>query len=180
MQKYFDFNQNNVAKFSGVHLDIEPHQFNDFKENRSDYLLKFVEFAYTTKESYSEVEFHYDIPFWFEDEVQHLETTKKVYEHIVDCSSKVVVMSYRDTAEKIYSVAKDEIEYANKMGKQISVSVNMTSTEGDNVSFMEENKVILNAELKKLSNVIKSDFGVCIHHIKTWYNLPHGIKVLGL
>ena len=129
---------------------------------------------------YEKIEFHYDIPFWFDDEVKYEETTKKVYEHIIDCSSKVVVMSYRDTAEKIYSISKDEIEYANSVGKQISVSVNMTSNEGDNVSFQEENKEVLNTELEKLSSVISKNFSVAIHHIKTWYNLPHGIKVLGL
>ena len=122
---------------------------------------------------YAEIEFHYDIPFWFDDEVKYEETTKKVYEHIIDCSSKVVVMSYRDTAEKIYSISKDEIEYANSVGKQISVSVNMTSNEGDNVSFQEENKEVLNTELEKLSSVISKNFSVAIHHIKTWYNLPH-------
>ena len=180
MQKYLSFNQNNTAKFNGVHLDIEPHQFEDFKDNRNNYLLKLVDFVYKTKEMYGEIEFHYDIPFWFDDEVKHEETTKKVYEHIIDCCSKVVVMSYRDTAEKIYSISKDEIEYANSAGKQISVSVNMTSNEGDNVSFQEENKEVLNTELEKLSSVISINFSVAIHHIKTWYNLPHGIKVLGL
>lgn len=181
MNNYKSYNRNNPDnKLDGVHLDIEPHQIDDFDTYRNTYLLNFVKFAYTTNTLYSNIEIHYDIPFWFDDEITYKGITKKVHEHIIDNANKVVVMSYRDTAEKIYDISQEELIYANSTTTELSVSVNMTSSEGDKVSFMEENKRVLNAELNKLSNIINEKYSVSIHHIKSWYNLDHGYSIFDL
>ena len=38
-------------------------------------------------------------------------------------------------------------------------------------SFQEEGKKVMEEEITNLRGLIPSDFGVAIHHIKTWYNL---------
>ena len=167
----------------GIHLDIEPHQIDDFNDseiNRKTYLLNYVKFVYTTHTLYNNIDIHYDIPFWFDDVITYKGITKKVHEHVIDNADKVVVMSYRDTADKIYDISREELIYANATTTELSVSVNMTSDEGDQVSFQEENKRILNAELNKLNDIIAEEYSVCIHHIKSWYNLDHGYSIFDL
>lgn len=163
------------AKLSGIHLDIEPHQFSDFNSNgnlRKEYILKLISLCYNLSQTYDDITFDYDIPFWFDDEVEFNDTTKQAYKFMIDYANRVFVMSYRDTAEKIVSVAQQEIDYAKSLGKQIFVSVEMNSSEGDNVSFKEEGKEILYRELNWLKDEIDYfNYGVSIHHIKTWQNL---------
>lgn len=77
-------------------------------------------------------------------------------------------MSYRDTKDGILNVAKEELEYANENNKKIILSVETYSLEGDQVSFYEEGKSVLNNVLKELEGVSS---GVSIHHLKSWYEL---------
>lgn len=163
------------AQLSGIHLDIEPHQFDDFNESQSvreQYILKLIALCKTLSQTYTNITFDYDLPFWLDDEVEFGGESKQAYKYIIDYASRVYIMSYRDSAQKIASVASEEIEYAKSKNKQIFVSVEMDSSEGDNVSFKEESKEILYSELNKLKEEINYDnFGVSIHHIKTWKNL---------
>lgn len=163
------------AKLSGIHLDVEPHQFSDFKyseDTRKNYITKFINMASNVVKSNSDITFDFDIPFWFSDEVEFDGQTKSAYKHLIDIASRVFVMSYRDSAQEVVRVARDEVDYAKTNGKQIFVSVEMASSEGDNVSFQEESKQVLNEQLNKLENFIGYDnYGVSIHHIKTWKNL---------
>ena len=163
------------AQLSGIHLDIEPHQYDDFNasgEIRKSYITRFVKLVKKLNTLYSDITFDYDIPFWLHDEITIDDITKPAYEHIIDSCNRAFVMSYRDTAEKVCSVASEEVAYAKQIGKQIFVSVEMSSTEGDNVSFAEESKEILYSELNKIKDYINYDnFGVSIHHIKSWQAL---------
>jgi hypothetical protein len=82
-------------------------------------------------------------------------------------------MSYRDTAEMMYDVAKEEIAYARLVNKSIMLGAELYSEEGDQVSYMEEGKTYLYGQLDLLRNSL--DFlqsGVAIHQIATWYELP--------
>lgn len=171
IDKYIDFQNKNNSPFSGIHLDIEPHQFDDFDENREDYILKLISLADYLDKTYNLISFDYDIPFWLNDEVLFNSETKPAYEHIIDIANRIFVMSYRDSAEKIYDVAKDELEYAESVNKSLFLCVETYSTEGDSVSFFEEGKNYMNQEIYNLRKKIKEGYGISVHHIKTWYDL---------
>lgn len=170
IEKYQQFQISSEYKFDGIHLDIEPHQDPSFSTNRLDLVTKLINLVYDLK-SYN-IEFHYDIPFWLDDLVTIDGIEKKAHEWIIDYADKVIIMSYRDTKDAILNVASDEYIYANSVNKEIMISVETYSTEGDFVSFYEEGK-------KELNNVIDSLFydkidgisGIAIHHIKSWYDL---------
>lgn len=159
------------TKFAGIHLDIEPHQHKDFDNRRLELIKNLINLSYNLKNSYPNISFDYDIPFWFDDEISYNEKTLPAYAHIINYSSRTFLMSYRDSAEKIYDVSKDEIEYAKKVNKQIFLGVETYSKEGDNVSFMEEGKIFMKNEIQKLRKMIPSNFGITIHQIKTWKEL---------
>ena len=80
-------------------------------------------------------------------------------------------MSYRDTKEEMIDVSKDEIEYAKDNNKILYLSAETYSTEGDNVSYLEEGKKYMLNELNKLRDLIPNSFGIAIHNIKSFMEL---------
>lgn len=158
-------------KFEGIHMDIEPHQHPEFKSRRQELITKYVELVIALNNKYKDIKLEYDIPFWLDDKVTIDSITKPAYEFVIDNSSKVTVMSYRDSAEKIYDVAKEEIEYAKVNNKILNLSVETSQNEDDIVTFYEEGKDYMMNELSKLRDMIPKSFGIAIHHIKSFYEL---------
>lgn len=172
IEQFREFQDANTKyNFEGIHLDIEPHQSPDFSENRALLLEKLISLVYDLSVDYSDIKFDYDIPFWIDDRISFNGKTLPAYAHIIDHADRTFIMSYRDTAEAIYDTAKDEIEYAASVGKPLVLGVETYSTEGDNVSFMEEGKKYMYDEIAKLKTMIPKNFGVSVHQIKTWYDL---------
>jgi hypothetical protein len=164
--------QNSVSdtqRFSGVHLDIEPHQHPGFEKNRAEILAAFLALIVRLQR---QMPIEIDIPFWFDDEVSHEGRKKPLYQALIDTAQRVFVMSYRDTAEMMYHVAKEEIAYARLVNRSIMLGAELYSEEGDHVSYMEEGRTYLYRQLDLLKdslNFLQS--GVAIHHIATWYEL---------
>ena len=171
LEKYSQFQQENQHKFSGVHLDIEPHQHPDFDAQRQTLIIKLVQLAQEVKTKYPNITFDFDIPFWLDDEITVNGVQKPAFQFMIDFANRVFIMSYRDTAEKIYSVSEDEIEYAKLTNKTLVLGVETKTNEYDYVTFFEEGKVAMQQELEKLSQTLPQNFGFCIHHIQSWYNL---------
>ena len=68
-------------------------------------------------------------------------------------------------------VAKEEIEYAKVNNKTLNLSVETSQNEDDIVTFYEEGKDYMMNELSKLRDMIPKNFGIAIHHIKSFYEL---------
>lgn len=171
INNYLIFQENAKYKFNGIHLDIEPHQNPEFAIRRKELLTKFVELIIYLNKTYN-IEFHYDIPFWFDDLLLINDIEKPAYEWIIDYSNRVVIMSYRDSKDGIFNVINDELNYANKVNKNIIISIETYSTEGDNVSFLEEGKKHMKKVIDDIfSNKPDGIIGIAIHHIKKWYEL---------
>ncbi len=171
MDKYSAYQRDYSNCYKGVHFDIEPHQHPEFSARRGEIITAFVELTYELKERYPDVRIAYDLPFWLDDEVTAHGIKKPAYRHIIDNAYKVTLMSYRDTAEAIYNVSEEEITYAQATGKTINLGVETKSNEGDFVSFQEEGKAYMYAEIAKLREMLPDGYGVVIHHIKQWYDL---------
>ncbi len=172
MNKYEEYQQNYpAAAFEGVHLDVEPHQLDEFDDDRPEIMKKYVEFVTLVVSENEGVKFDFDIPFWAHDIVEVDGKTKPVYAHVIDNANRAFVMSYRDTAEQIVDIAKEELVYAKNNNKTIALGVEMTSNEGDKVSFQEESKQVLYSEISKLDELVDIDYVLSVHHIKTWESL---------
>lgn len=171
ISNYQTYQNTDPHKFAGIHLDIEPHQASEFSQNRTELILRLIEIVYQNHITYPNIHFAYDIPFWLDDEIVFNNQTKPAYAHIIDYADRVFLMSYRYTAEKIYDIAKDEINYAKSQNKTLVLGVETKSSEGDQVSFMEEGSLYMLEQLEKLKTMLPKNFGICIHQIKTWFNL---------
>ena len=162
--------QNTIGKFEGVHLDVEPHQHEEFDSRREELILLYIDFLNKTTNDYPQVHFDADIPFWLEDVVTYNGETKEAYKFVVDIVNRVFVMSYRDSAEQILNVGSAELEYANQNNKPVFLCVE-TGNEEDIVTFLEEGKKYMNEQIALLEELTNLKYNIAIHHIKTWREL---------
>lgn len=174
IEKYNTYQNTNINyRLEGIHLDVEPQQYfnNATSENeKTEYLKRYVEFVdYATQNKNIKIDF--DIAFWFDNIITYNNETKEAYKFVIDYANRVFVMSYRDSAEKIYNVGKDECEYAKTINKDIFLSVETKKIEETpQITFYEEGKHFMCDELKKLTEQNK-DIGISVHHIESWKEL---------
>lgn len=169
--KYLDFQKNNNNLFAGIHFDIEPHQHPEFNTRREEIIFNFIDLTFKIKNDYKDVFVEYDLPCWLDDEIEYNGQTKPAFEYIFDNSNRITLMSYRDSAEKIYNFAKDEVEYAKTNNKKLILGVETQDVNDSIVSFFEEGKKFMNQELKYLKSMLPKNFGIAIHHIVSWFDL---------
>jgi hypothetical protein len=114
-----------------------------------------------------------DIPAWFDQIVEHKGEKRPLYQVLIDTVDRVFVMSYRDTAEAMYSIAREEVAYARQTNKPIMLGAEVSpDPEWNHVSYAEEGKRHLYEQLELLKSMVNyPGAGVSIHHIKTWYAL---------
>lgn len=172
IDRYYQYQRNYPnSKFSGIHLDIEPHQNPDFETKREELILKLIELADFLDKTYIDISFDYDIPFWLNDNITYNDLNCPAYQHLINIADRVFVMSYRDTVDDIISVANEELSFAESVNKKIFLSVECSSNEGDKVSFMEEGKSVMKEELSVIKERLGSKVGIAIHNIKSWYDM---------
>lgn len=170
MEKFEQFQNNQINKFEGVHIDLEPHQHPNWNSNKEELIVQYIDFVKTITNKYKVIKFDFDLPFWLEDIINYDEKTQEAFKYVIDYANRVFVMSYRDSAEDMVNVAMEELQYANEKEKQIFISVE-TGEEEDIVTYYEEGKEYLYSQIEKLDKIINQNFGLAIHHIKSWYQL---------
>lgn len=170
MEKFEQFQNNQINKFEGVHIDLEPHQHPNWNSNKEELIVQYIDFVKTITNKYKFIKFDFDLPFWLEDIINYDEKTQEAFKYVIDYANRVFVMSYRDSAEDMVNVAMEELQYANEKEKQIFISVE-TGEEEDIVTYYEEGKEYLYSQIEKLDKIINQNFGLAIHHIKSWYQL---------
>ena len=160
------------AQYNGVHLDIEPHQDDNFDNDREFLIYNLIDIASNLDERYPNVSFDFDLPFWLEDEIKYKGITKPAYAHMIDIADRIFLMSYRDSASGMLDVSSDEIEYAKLVNKPLILGAETGQTEEDEiVTFYEEGKSYMNSELEKVRAALPKNFGLSIHHILSWQEL---------
>lgn len=173
VERFIQFNKDNIAHpYKGIHFDVEPHQSDDFKSNRKERITQLIDLAYTLKTKYPTILFDYDIPFWLDDEISYNNENKPAYQFMVDYAYRSFVMSYRDSADKMLSVSKEETEYAKSTNKDLFICCE-TSYQKDEpqISFYEEGKKYMFEQLKTVRESIPENFGISIHHMNSFYSL---------
>ena len=169
--EFTEFQNKAEYPFTGIHFDIEPHQHPDFERERGKLITAFVELVYGLKSAYPDLMLEYDIPFWLDDEISLNGETKPAYAHIIDASSGVTVMSYRDSAEAILNCASEEISYAVSVGKPLNLSVETGENDDDIVTFFEEGALYMQEQLNLAKENLPVSFGIAIHHFRSWFEL---------
>ena len=163
-----------------LHMDVEPHQREDFYTEQEKILGWYADFvSKTAKEVRGAGEkIGWDIAFWFDDFTVLDETGAAVplLDHLAQNADTLCLMSYRDSAKEVLALSEKEIALSERFGCQIICGVDTFSAEGDHVSFMEEGRTVLAKETGKLylalqERLQKGKYGIAVHYLDTWYKL---------
>lgn len=166
----------NVEKFGGLHVDIEPHVLPRWKSDQAGVIREWQSnVAYLIQEADKlQLPVSADIPFWLGNYfAADGKTTLSRY--MISQYDSVTIMSYRDTAAAINSIAKKELEDATALGKKAFASVETKpSNEGDFLTFYEEGAAYMNEQLTLLHEMAKTNpsyVGIAIHDFDGWKDL---------
>jgi hypothetical protein len=163
-------------RYDGIHLDIEFHadhpHWNEGTAKQAEILAEYLALIVRLRSEMPETPMDIDIPAWFDQVLPYKGEERPLYRILIDLADRVFVMSYRDTAEAMYGIAREELDYAVSVNKPIMLGAELQSEEGDHVSYMEEGRRYLYGQLGLLKGILNYPrAGVSIHHILTWYDL---------
>ncbi|MCJ8011221.1 hypothetical protein MUG84_05600 [Paenibacillus sp. KQZ6P-2] len=163
-------------KFSGIHVDIEPHLLSQWKTDQSDVIRQWQSnVLYLNSEAEKlQLPLSADIPFWLSNYTA-ADGKTPLSRFMISQYDSVTIMSYRDSAAAINSIAKKELEEATALGKQALAAVETKpSSEGDFLTFYEEGAAYMNEQLVQLHELAKvnpSYNGIAIHDFDGWKDL---------
>lgn len=165
-----------TEKFSGIHLDIEPHVLPEWKENRDEVVSQWQSnVTYLTGEAKRlGLTIGADLPFWL-DNYTIPGKDMKISSWMIRQYDSVTIMAYRDKASAIYNAASGELSEASALGKKVSIAVETNkSSEGDFITFYEEGPEYMAEQLQlleEMASIHSSYSGVSIHEYSSWINL---------
>jgi hypothetical protein len=162
-------------KFAGIHLDVEPYLYSGWNSNRATTVKSYQALLTMANTSAAALKLplEADLPFWF-DEVTYNNTYGKgnLAEWVITKTNSVTIMAYRDTADAIIDIVKNEVAFAGKHNKAVVIGVETGATdEGDVISFYEEGEAYMNNQLASVASHYSSVAGykgMAIHHVGSW------------
>lgn len=169
-----------AARFDGVNLDIEPHILDEWNDQtRERLLVGFLDMSDALmrikRASGAQLQVGPAIPFWLDGiTLEWKGRVRPVSEHAIDIYDYVALMDYRDRAEgrdSILSHAAEEIAYANRVGKQVVIGLEVSSNDIDKVTFHEEGPRVFEREVRKVEQALGAEpsfAGFAIHHYRAY------------
>ena len=171
---------NEDEKLLSLHLDVEPHQREDFWDNQA-FVLN--EFAKTVRSIASRIhaageKIEWDIAFWLDDyTITDIDqSAKPLLTVLAENADTLCLMSYRDTADAILEISQKEISLCQEYNCKIILGIETHSKEGEHVSFMEEGKTYMRKQMDlvydRLATIMPTgQYGMAVHYLDTWYQL---------
>lgn len=158
----------------GLHFDIEPYLLDEWKSDQGGTITQYLDLLVAIRKMLTGTEapllLGADIPFWYDTiEATYDGETKPLHQHVQDIVDYVAIMDYRDTAgggDGIISHARNELLYANKINKLVTIGIETNCIEPAKITFCEEGKAVMEQELyeAKLSFEASPAFhGFAIH-----------------
>ncbi|SFQ15007.1 hypothetical protein [Salibacterium halotolerans] len=167
-------------KFAGIHLDIEPYTEPSWAENQQDILSQWMDnielFVKETKRE-TNLEASMDLAMWFDTTKTPGQPDKSFSEWVISKMDHTSVMAFRDKAEGsggILDMARNEIEYAESVNKEVIISVEIKENEANpQISFHDEGASFMEAQLDIVDNRLTSYSsyqGYVVHAYRYWKN----------
>ncbi|WP_055108305.1 hypothetical protein [Paenibacillus ihumii] len=157
-------------KFTGIHVDIEPYLLPEWKTDLNNVIKQWqsnVEFL-VQESAKLRLPIAADLPFWL-DKYAASESKMSLSSWMISQFDSVTLMSYRDSASAVISLAQQELLEAEKLNKRIYTGVETKySSEGNQVTFYEEGYDYLNIQLLYLDQLgrnYRSYAGIAVHDL---------------
>jgi len=174
-------------RFDALHTDVEPYLFKkaweqDKSQILKEYLCMNEKIVQLVRKKKAEIKVFADIPFWYDDDPQMWVEWKGKYAppsyHILDTIDAIVIMDYRNFAEGengSICLAKNEIEYASKIGKQVYIGQETKKNlYPEYITFATTSAASMEEEIGKLVDtyIDSPGFeGIAIHHYLSYKRL---------
>lgn len=169
-------------QFTGIHLDVEPYENEDFEEHSDSYLEAYQAMMLKFKAYSNElgITFGIDIPFWFYG-VKYVNKygTGNIAEWLCQHVKLITIMAYRDIAggdNGIISIAAKEMKLFKQYNVRgtIAVETGRLAASNNFVTFYEESKAYMDQQLEIVYDSYKthSEFnGIAIHYYDSWMQM---------
>ncbi|NMO98141.1 hypothetical protein [Paenibacillus lemnae] len=160
-------------RFTGIHVDVEPHGLAQWKTNQADLIRQWQDNTRYLAEGARALNLPItaDIPFWIY-QYQLPDGSMSMSRWMLTQMDGVAIMAYRDQADKIYSAAAVELKEADELGKKAWIAVETkSSNEGAFITFYEEDAPYMDEQLQLLNKkaALHSSFsGFAIHDYKAY------------
>lgn len=165
-------------QFDGIHLDIEPYVLKDWSDSSEGVLTTWkdnIELFQNEVKKESDLETSVDLAIWLDDHQIPGQSDMSFSKWVIDTVDHTTLMAFRDTAEGsngIVDVSEKEMEFADELGKELIVSVEMKQNENvPHISFYEEGKAVMEEELDKTESILSrhdSYHGNAVHAYEYW------------
>ena len=166
-------------RFHGIHLDIEPYVLPQWRSDSqrviSEWTSNLDVFVNELKKD-SSLQASMDMAVWLDKHTVPGEDIS-LSKWMIRRMDHVSLMAFRDNAggsNGMVSVAKEEVAFADELGKPLLFSVEMKeSHEGSHITFYEEGSAYMEEELAKLPDLLKdspSFTGNLVHAYDYWKN----------
>ncbi|WP_409273606.1 amidase [Neobacillus sp. SCS-31] len=158
-------------RFSGIHLDVEPYLYSGWTSNYKATVLAYQNLLLNAKAQSGQLGLPLgaDMPFWFDEHTYNNKIGKgNLANWAIQTVDFPTIMAYRDTAPAIANIISNEVRMAQTAGKTLIVGVETgASSEGDFITFHEEGKAYMEAELA----AVDSSHVFAIHYLESWMKM---------
>lgn len=156
--------------FDGIVFDVEPHTLPDWNTKRRNRLIRsYLSALGDASTRAGSLPTFTTVPFWWDDPA--FKTKKRLLiEHVLNRTDGIIIMAYRDHAlgvDGIIEHSATEANMAAAAGKQYTVGVETGFVGLDKVSFAEEGRAAMEAELSLVESTFAGTAGyrgIAIHH----------------
>ncbi|KGX91479.1 S-layer homology domain-containing protein [Pontibacillus marinus] len=165
-------------QFDGIHLDIEPYVLKNWDGDSENVLATWksnIELFVNEVKKNSDLETSADLAFWLDKHQTPGQPDVSFSKWFIDTLDHTTVMAFRDAAEGsngIIDVAKQELEYAEELNKELTVSVEVKENKNaPQITFHEEGKQVMEEELDKVREQFgdsSSYHGNAVHAYEYW------------
>ncbi|MNI04670.1 hypothetical protein D3C73_575970 [compost metagenome] len=171
--------QNSVnadEKFSGIHVDIEPHLVPEWTNNWTNLVSQWQSNIIYLATEAKKMNLHLNaaLPFWM-DKYKVPDQNVTISYWMISKLDSISLMAYRDKANTIFDLAQSELSEAQLLNKKVFISVETKpSSEGNQVTFYEEGATYMNAQLMNVrskASAYSSFAGIAVHDLNGWMNL---------
>lgn len=169
-----------AARFDGANLDIEPHILDEWDDDTRERLLTgFLDMGDALmaikREYHATLAVGPAIPFWLDGiELEWKGAKRPVSEHAIALFDYVALMDYRHKAagsDSILSLAASEIAYADRIGKQVVIGLEVSPNELEKVTFDQAGPIVFEQAVHTVETALHdhpSFAGFAIHHYRAY------------
>lgn len=163
-------------RFTGIHVDIEPHVLPEWRANPASVIPQWQEnVRYLVGEAHSlNLPIGSDMTFWLHT-YQLPDQSMSVSRWMIQQFDQIAIMAYRDQADNIYNLAAAELTEADELGKEALIAVETkSSNEGNYITFFEEGTTYMEEQLSKVYTKAQkhtSFSGIAVHDYRYWKEL---------